>query len=195
MAVPSMDQKKNRIANIAIKVFLEKGYKSSSLQDIATKIGISKAGLYHYFKSKEEILWYVINRLTGSFIEELRDCAKRCEEEDLEPEAALRTYITTYAYQLNKSREVPLLILRERHQLTGEYRKELYKREREIFQGIREQLGKVPDIKKKYNLNVITFQIISMSHWIGYWFNRKGNLSLESVIQQSIDSIFRGIFK
>ncbi len=52
--------KKDYIAKKAIDVFSALGYKESSLQDIATKGKFSKAGIYHYFKSKSELLSYIL---------------------------------------------------------------------------------------------------------------------------------------
>lgn len=195
MLKPTLKQRKDRIAKVAAKVFLQKGYKTASLQDIAQKARMSKAGLFHYFKTKEEILDYLIKGMTYNFIQMLENCIKRSEKEDLNAEEALKRYIATYAYFLNKSREIPLLILRERHQLTGKYKKGIYKIEHEIFNRMKNELKKVPSIDKKYDLNVISFLIISMSHWIGYWLKQKESLNLDSVIQQNIDIIFHGILK
>ena len=44
-------KKREYIARIAGDVFFAKGYKESSLQDVSAKSKISKAGIYHYFKS------------------------------------------------------------------------------------------------------------------------------------------------
>jgi len=57
-----MTKKKSRekriddIINAAIDIFLEKGYENTTVEEIAKKAGVSKGGLYHYFKSKEMIL-------------------------------------------------------------------------------------------------------------------------------------------
>jgi AcrR family transcriptional regulator len=47
---------KNRIINAAYIIFNSKGYHNSTMDDIAQVVGVSKASLYSYFKSKEEIL-------------------------------------------------------------------------------------------------------------------------------------------
>jgi len=195
MFSPSLQKKKNYIAKIAAKEFLSKGYKTASLQDISKKVGMSKAGLYHYFNTKEQILYYIIASMGHNFLGALRNCVKECEAKGLEPEDALKKYLTKYANNLNKSGEAPLLILRERHQLTGKYKKELHKLEQDIFHGIKNELKKFPYIDKKYDLNVISFLIISMSHWIGYWLKPKGKLDLGSGIKENIDIIFHGIVK
>ena len=56
---------KTKIIQVAAKVFSEKGYHGSTMDKIAKKVGVSKATLYTYFKSKEDILkviWLLSNR-------------------------------------------------------------------------------------------------------------------------------------
>ncbi|MBA4698589.1 MAG: TetR/AcrR family transcriptional regulator [Ruminococcus sp.] len=52
---------KNKIINAAAKLFSEKGYEETTMQDIMLLSGLSKGAIYHYFKSKQEILDYHIN--------------------------------------------------------------------------------------------------------------------------------------
>lgn len=47
---------KQIILQVAARLFLEKGFDSTSMQDIVRESGMSKGGIYHYFKSKEDIL-------------------------------------------------------------------------------------------------------------------------------------------
>ena len=47
---------RNKIIMAAVKIFTEKGYHGSTMDEIAKEVGVSKATLYTYFKSKEEIL-------------------------------------------------------------------------------------------------------------------------------------------
>ncbi|MBA1334932.1 MAG: Transcriptional regulator, AcrR family [Firmicutes bacterium] len=62
--------KKNELVEIAEKLFLEKGYEETSVDDILNASGLSKGGFYHYFKSKEEVLAESINNLAESLLEE-----------------------------------------------------------------------------------------------------------------------------
>lgn len=47
---------KDKIISTALQLFMEKGYEKTSMQDIANHLGMSKGGIYHHFKSKEEII-------------------------------------------------------------------------------------------------------------------------------------------
>ena len=50
------EQTQERIVEASIKLFIEKGYEQTTIQDILDALHLSKGGLYHHFKSKEEIL-------------------------------------------------------------------------------------------------------------------------------------------
>ncbi|GAB2550578.1 TetR/AcrR family transcriptional regulator [Gracilibacillus alcaliphilus] len=49
-------QTKENIITTAVQLFMEKGFEKTSMRDIANTLGISKGGIYHHFKSKEEII-------------------------------------------------------------------------------------------------------------------------------------------
>ena len=50
---------KGKIIDAAMKLFLEKGYENTTMQDIVEASGMSKGAIYHYFKSKQEIVAYL----------------------------------------------------------------------------------------------------------------------------------------
>jgi len=57
-----VEKRKAEITDKAIDIFFEKGYQLASLKDIANATGTSKAGIYDYFKSKEDILAFIFIR-------------------------------------------------------------------------------------------------------------------------------------
>lgn len=76
----SLEEKKDFISKIATKVFSKKGYQTASLQDVANEAKICKAGIYHYFKSKEEILAYTLIKISDRFLEKLENSIKIIKE-------------------------------------------------------------------------------------------------------------------
>ena len=66
-----------RILDVSFRLFMEKGYERTSIQDIINHLGgLSKGAIYHHFKSKEEILEAVTNRMTAGsneLLAEIRD--------------------------------------------------------------------------------------------------------------------------
>lgn len=59
------EQTINLILDVALRLFMEKGYEHTSIQDIINQLGgLSKGAIYHHFKSKEDILVAVTDRMT-----------------------------------------------------------------------------------------------------------------------------------
>jgi AcrR family transcriptional regulator len=191
----SQEDKKNFIAEVAAKVFSNKGYLSSSLQDVALAAGMSKAGLYHYFKSKEELLAFILLKNTDSFLHALRACIAENVQNGMAPKDSFKSLMQTYARHLNQDQDLRLIVLRERHQLSGQYKDELFAKEQELFRTLREELKKVPDVEEDLDLNAIIFLFISMSHWLGYWFKEGLPLGMDEIIDQNIRIILKGILK
>ena len=66
--VKSAEERKNEILDVAEQLFAEKGFDNASTNDIIIRIGIARGTLYHHFKSKEEILDAIVNRITNAGI-------------------------------------------------------------------------------------------------------------------------------
>jgi TetR/AcrR family transcriptional regulator, cholesterol catabolism regulator len=191
----SIKDRKDFIAEVSTRVFSEKGYQLCSIQDIAFKAELSKAGIYHYFKSKEEILSYILLENTDIFLDKLKRTIKKNEEKALSSIDSFKILMRVYAYQINKDNDKRQIVLRERHQLSGEKKIELINRERAIFRLLRNELRKIKDLDEEINLNLVTFMIISISHWIGYWFKEGKEMNINEIIDQNLFIILRGIRK
>lgn len=68
----------NLIVSVAFRKFMEKGYEHTSIQDIIDNLGVmSKGAIYHHFKSKEDILMAVMDRMTAGSNRMLKDIRDR----------------------------------------------------------------------------------------------------------------------
>ena len=85
------DLRKEEIVNAAVEEFLDKGYEKASMEGIAVRSGLSKGGLYHHFRSKDEILIYAMRKITEPLYE-LYDRIGTIESAD----RALEVYIKDY---------------------------------------------------------------------------------------------------
>lgn len=67
--VKEAKERRNEILDHAISLFVTKGYDNTSVEDIVREVGIAKGTLYYHFKSKEDILDGIINRILENTIE------------------------------------------------------------------------------------------------------------------------------
>lgn len=97
----------NEITEAAIDVFLHKGYEGTTMESIAQKAGVSKGGLYHYFKSKDMILINANEKISKK-VEELMETAL----ESTSAREGILYYIENYIrYWLDNPRETAFLFL------------------------------------------------------------------------------------
>ncbi|HFQ61788.1 MAG TPA: TetR/AcrR family transcriptional regulator [Epsilonproteobacteria bacterium] len=86
---------KEKILKTALKLFSEKGYKATTVRDIAGAMGVKQSALYNHFKNKDEILETLISNLTSSAIVTLFD-DKDTQEPKNQGKALLASIGTTF---------------------------------------------------------------------------------------------------
>jgi AcrR family transcriptional regulator len=131
-----------RILDIAARLFDEAGYHGTSMQDIVRAVGISKAGIYHYFASKDDILMAIYTLLVDQLIE-------RQNGHLATPQSAtviLRSMIADLVEQMDRHpthyRVFTDIIIGELRRLSAEARQEILDKRRIIH----ENFGRVIDL-------------------------------------------------
>ena len=66
--VKEAEERKNEILDVAERLFGTKGFDNTSTSDILNEVGIARGTLYYHFKSKEDILDAMIDRMTGRLV-------------------------------------------------------------------------------------------------------------------------------
>jgi len=85
---------KEKILDIALELFSTKGYKATTVRDIAGEIGIKQSALYNHFKNKDEILETLISNLTSSAIATIFDNTEKLTKKN--PKSMLMGIATTF---------------------------------------------------------------------------------------------------
>lgn len=76
-------ERRLEIIEMAQKLFLNKGYESTSLNDVVAALKVAKGTVYHYFSSKEELLDAVVGHMSAQFLEMVREKLKGQEGDAL----------------------------------------------------------------------------------------------------------------
>ena len=66
------EERKKEILDIAEALFIAKGYEETSTTDILERVGIARGTLYYHFKSKEEILDALIDRIIDGVVRNIK---------------------------------------------------------------------------------------------------------------------------
>lgn len=185
--------KTQEICLTAAQIFFSKGYNATSLNDIADSLDITKAGLYYYVESKQDLLYRIINLGLDSVQEEVLNPARSIED----AEQRLRFIILNHARLSAGGNHAVIIISHEDNELNLQQREETLKRRREYFDFIRNTLAELKDSGKleEIDLTTATFTILGMIIWLSRWFSPKGKMSVEKVCEDVCEMAVRGILK
>ncbi|MBA7499520.1 hypothetical protein ES704_02264 [subsurface metagenome] len=106
--IKKYDERRTEFLNTAQELFFTKGYEQTSVETIIKKMGLSKGTFYYYFKSKEDLLDALIERLSKKILEEVKKIADR---EDLDAITKLnRAYAVTRSVKLDNLELLKVLL-------------------------------------------------------------------------------------
>jgi AcrR family transcriptional regulator len=100
------DDVKEKLVEASMRLFLRKGYAGTTVNEIATSAGVSKGGLYWYFKSKEAVIEAILDRYRYQFIEEITKKVNGCSGDFATKFRAFYKFSTEFA---RDSRELLLV--------------------------------------------------------------------------------------
>ena len=180
------------ILDAAAEVFFEKGYAGTSIQDIADRVGLLKGSLYHYIKTKEDLLFGIIYDVQKSGIAVLEAAA----EVPGDARTRTREFIRAYTVFTIKTRVRASVFDRDFHSLTGK-RRQLIVKERDVYDtflrtliadGIEEGV-----FSSNVNPVVLGNVIFQMVNSIYHWYSEKGRMSAENIAEQIADFAIGGL--
>lgn len=177
----------------AAQIFFAKGYNSTSLNDVADALNITKAGLYYYVESKQELLYRIINLGLDSVLNEVLNPARKIAD----AEQRLRFIIYNHARLTAGGNHAVVIISHEVNELSFHQREETLKRRRDYFDFIRDTLVELKNEGKlqEIDLTTATFTILGMIIWLSRWFSPNGKMPLEQVCEDVCEMALRGVMR
>ena len=176
------DQKLEFILRTAARIFAEKSYHSTTMRDISRATGVSLAGLYHYCKSKEELLFLIQDNCFGRVLERLEQRLS----DTADPVQRLRVFIDNHLAFFAANMAEMKVLSHEADSLAGDLhtrvsgRKEKYTRlARKILGDVQQQGSKK---SRQIDLTVATYALFGMMNWIYNWYNPRGKLSVADLV-------------
>jgi AcrR family transcriptional regulator len=167
----------------ATRLFAERGYEGTTLQDIAEAIGITRPGLYNYIRSKEELLAALVSDVTESTAVLLRDIRLR---EDLDPAEKLRTLVRSLALQRAAAPERFRVLDRTEAALPEPVAANHLRARRQALAEIQAIIadGVAGGSFRPCDERVAALSVIGMCNWVAWWFHPGPAHPAEPVAEQ-----------
>jgi TetR/AcrR family transcriptional regulator, cholesterol catabolism regulator len=176
------DQKLEFILRTSARIFAEKNYHSTSMRDISRATGISLAGLYHYCKSKEELLFLIQDNCFARVIERLEERLPEAPDPVSELRLFIENHLSFFAANMSEMK----VLSHEAASLRGDLhahvstRKDRYSKiARKILSNVQSSRTDGPQI----DLTVATYALFGMMNWIYNWYDPNGKLKSKDLAQ------------
>lgn len=177
-----------KIGKVAAKLFNVKGYLETNMEDIGNGARLSKGGIYHYFSSKNEILFFVLDNYLNIILQDLEENLQEIPDHSSRIEFIISRHIRIYTQNASESKA----LLHEAHCLPSKYYKTIAEKERRYYQIVAKELsdffGSESGVTKA-QITVLTFLLFGMCNWIYSWYDPKGAVTAEE-LSEKIFAVF-----
>lgn len=183
--------KVDEICRNAAELFSSKGYMNTTLADVANAVQMSKGGIFHYFSTKEELLFLILCRYMDQTLVALRAKLTSKASPQQKITSFVHHHIGHYRDNFNESR----LILHEIENLPSDYLEIIESKEKEytgiLVKAIEELVSNNRESARR--AKIAAYSLIGMCNWPYMWYDPNGPVSPEELADE-ICGIFLGEF-
>ena len=179
------DQKLEFILRESARIFAEKSYHSTSMRDISRATGVSLAGLYHYCKSKDELLFLIQDHCFGRVLERVEERLRQVSD----PVEKLRILIDNHLSFFAGNMAEMKVLSHEADSLAGDLHEHVSNKKRQYTRLARKILSEVrrstgSSRQNGSDLTVATYALFGMMNWIYNWYDPRGKLSVMELVDR-----------
>ncbi len=163
-------ERQGEIVDMAIEVFRERSYESSTLEDVAKSLQMSRASLYHYVPSKAHLLYLVFDRAISLALARMEEISAIAD-----PSERLRALIEHQVHTIASNPSMFSVFFGDRPSLEDRYEAEIAAKERRylaiLIDAVREveAAGIVP----ARDPHLVAQAILGMTSWLYKWYSPK----------------------
>lgn len=186
------EEKQRVILDLAAQVFAEQGMEKASMSQIATTAQVSKALLYHYYPSKDALIFAIII----THLEGLDAAIEEADDPDLPPKLRLRKLVGTVLENYRGADNQHKVQLNATSALSDEQKAEITGLERRIvrrFSTVLDLVNPGLNTKERPLLMPVTMSLFGMMNWVYMWFRDGGRVSREDYADVATTLILEGI--
>jgi AcrR family transcriptional regulator len=199
------DIKRDAILDIAAQSFADRSYPAASMNEIAAACGTSKARLYHYYGSKEAILFDLMDRYTQRLLSLIALTEATAQRRNLDDRAALHELIRAFLHEYENSATRHVALLNDTQFLSDvpdehlgvpaiSPRELILNRQRDVVAAVTRALRRAyPERLNVSNQTAITMMLFGMINWTFTWLRPGGPISYVAFADEVIALLEKGL--
>jgi AcrR family transcriptional regulator len=184
---PDYDKRREAIVAAAAGLYARRGFQGTSVADLAKACGTSKALIYHYFTSKEGILYDVMAAHLDALVDAAGDAMQAGDARE-----RLRALTLAFMHLYVGAQDSHKVLLNELDNLPPERRAEVVGKQRRIIAAVETLVREIrPGVDPlALPLSMLFFGMINWTHT---WFRAGGSMSPEQLADLAVDMALNGL--
>jgi AcrR family transcriptional regulator len=185
------EQRRDAIVEKAAHLFANRGFSGASISDLAAACATSKSLLYHYYPSKEDVLYEVMASHIDQLVQDVEDVLSSGSE----PKKLLAALIHKFMRHYIGAADRQKVLLNELGNLPTDKRAIIIKKQRGMVDAVQQLLEEIhPSLAKDAVLaRAHTMLLFGMINWTHTWFDPAGPLSADDLAEIALDRILAPI--
>ena len=184
---PDYDKRREAIVATAAGLYAKRGFDGASVNDLAVACGASKSLVYHYFPSKEDILYEVMAAHLEALVEAADDVMRSGDARE-----RLRALALAFMHLYSGAQNSHKVLLNELDKLPPDRRTEVVRKQRRIIAVVETLIREIKPDAGAITLP-LTMLFFGMINWTHTWFSPEGNISAEKLADLATDLMLNGL--
>jgi TetR/AcrR family transcriptional regulator, cholesterol catabolism regulator len=189
---PLHDNQRDRVIACAAELFARDGFENVPLDQIAEALGISKAGIYHYFRAKQEILEAIV----VSALDGLTDAVLAATAQAAGPRERLIAFMTAHADYFEANYWAFMTMLVGFGGIRSPVRRGAVVGRRDRYEGLLRQIvadGIASGDFRPMDVATVSRAVLSLLNWMARWFDPEGSERASELAQRYVELLLDGI--
>ena len=176
------DQKLREILHVAARVMAKRGYHGASIRSLAAETDMTLAGLYYYFKGKEELLFLIQHSTFDSLVASLAKRLTGVSDPVEKLNIMVRNHLDFFVEHMDELK----ICTYELESLKGEYYEQVADRRREYFQFAHDIVNELIEkgTPKGVDSRLATLSLFGTLNWIFMWYEPGKYAGVDEMSQQ-----------
>ncbi len=186
---PDYEQRREAIVKKAAELFAKSGFRGASVSDLATVCETSKSLIYHYYSSKEDVLYAVMASHIDQLLEDVVTVMAKGGSAEARLSALLHAFMNHYVGAADRQK----VLLNELSNLPPENRSVIVTKQRKVLDAVQ---GLVVELRPELandpaKARAQTMLLFGMINWTHTWFDASGPVSADDIADMALALVLK----
>lgn len=185
----SHDERLEQLLIMSARVFAEHGYHGTSMRDLSRATGMSLAGMYHYVRGKDDLLYQIQERCFAGFIDGARTAAREGRDPADRIRHLVKHHVVFFASHMSQMK----VLAHEADSLSDDAKTGIEQLEREYLEIVTDLIREARNGQPGPEHRIAAFGLLGMVNWLYRWYDPEGPTTPDQLAEQFSDLFLHGI--